>query len=233
MSDRPTLSPIPSPPAQRWREARLRYLPRTVFFLGLLLTVYLWNRSSSTAIFVAEAEIDQVDVCSAVAGVVSLSVGMLRPVRAGQVVAKIFPPSTPVYSSITGQPPESVSAVASMDGVVSRVLRRPGEFVAAGETILRVEATRSKRLKAFIRQPLPFEPKPGMIVEIRTRTASPQMALTKILQVGSTMEAISPALRRAMRMPTKSPPEFALRIYLAMPQGLKIRPGEDVDVLIH
>ena len=38
METRP-LPPIPTPPAQRWRQVRLVYLPRTVFAIGVGILV--------------------------------------------------------------------------------------------------------------------------------------------------------------------------------------------------
>ena len=125
-----------------------------------------------------------------------------------------------------------VPLIAPIDGVVSLVLRRVGETVTAGETILRISATQPERLTGFLRQPLVFEPKPGMKAEIRTRTAARLSATTTIIQVGPAMEPISPSLLAAMHLPTTPVPEPGLRVQLALPLGLKLRPGEHVDVVI-
>src|SRR4051812_27392286 len=81
------LGPIPTPAAQRWKEMRLIYLPRTVFGAGAILAAWLWTSWVSPATLVAEAEVEQADVRAAQAGVVaSLKVAMLQPVHAGEVV---------------------------------------------------------------------------------------------------------------------------------------------------
>ncbi|MBI4625554.1 MAG: hypothetical protein HY736_20320 [Verrucomicrobia bacterium] len=360
------LTPIPTPPAQRWREVRLIYLPRVVFALGVMVAALLWTRWVAPATLVAEADIVQADVRSAQAGVLaSLKVAMLQPVRAGEIVghvatanprlleatlaviraevgmlsatmqgatdrqrvvleferlqldwmshrvelaalkgrlqqteadlaraeplhrtglvtdesfdqlktnrdalaaqvneqSRLVAQMEPVIRSFASPDAQTaglssetalaaaikvqeaklrlaeeeltpVALVAPIDGVVSLVLRRLGETVTAGEIILRISATRSERLTGFIRQPIPFEPKPGMAAEIRTRTTSRQSANTKILHVGPVMEAISPTLLAAMRLPPMQVPEPGLRIQFALPEGLTLRPGEHVDVII-
>jgi multidrug resistance efflux pump len=123
--------------------------------------------------------------------------------------------------------------IAPMDGVVSAVLRHPGENVTAGEAVMRISATRSERLTGFLRAPFSFDPKPGMAAEVRTRNGKRQVATTKITEVGAAMEAIPPEILAAIRLPSNPPPEHALRIQLAIPNGLALRPGEVVDVVIH
>jgi multidrug resistance efflux pump len=126
-----------------------------------------------------------------------------------------------------------VPLVSPIDGVVAEVLRHPGENVNAGEVVMRVEARRSERLTGFLRQPLSIDPKEGMTVEVRTRSLPRQFATTKITAVGAAMEAMPPGIVGAMRLPTNPTPEHALRIQMALPVGLSLRPGEHVDVTIH
>jgi multidrug resistance efflux pump len=360
------LTPIPTPPAQRWREVRLLYLPRTVFVLGVIAAAVLWTRWVAPATLVAEADIVQADVRSVTAGVlVDLKVSMLQTVRAGEVIGHVatanprlldatlaviraevgmltatatgttdrqrvaleferlqldwmahrvelaalkgrlqqtesdLARAVPLHrtglvteesfeqlktnrdalaAQVTEQSrlvaqlepivrnfatPDAraaalssetalasainveeaklrlaeaelmpVALLAPIDGVVSLLLRRAGETVTAGEVILRISATRSERLTGFLRQPIPFEPKAGMTAEVRTRALSRQSGTTKILQVGPVMEAISPTLLAAMRLPPGQLPEPGLRIQFAIPAGLNLRPGEQVDVTI-
>lgn len=247
MDDPRLLGPIPTPPAQRWREIRLLYLPRTAFALGVLAAAWLWTHSVIPATIVAEADGAQADVRSARAGIVaSLTVSMFERVRAGDTVGYVKPiepraaDAAPVFS-VKGADPVSKSAelasapvplVAPIDGVISVVLRRPGEQVAAGDAVLRITSRRAERLTGFLRQPLPFEPKVGMAAEIRTRGLARQSAMTTVTGVGVAMEAIPASLVAAMRLPDKPAPEHALRIHLGVPDELKLRPGEHVDVII-
>lgn len=84
------LPPIPTPPAQRWREVRLVYLPRVMFGAAILLVAWMWNDSVAPATLVAEAEVAGTDVRAAQAGVVaSLKVALHQNVRAGEIVGHI------------------------------------------------------------------------------------------------------------------------------------------------
>jgi multidrug resistance efflux pump len=121
--------------------------------------------------------------------------------------------------------------IAPIDGVVAIILRRTGENLTAGEVVLRISATRSERLTGFLRQPLVVDPKPGMEVELRTRSEPRLSAASKVVQVGPAMEAISPSLLAAMRLPPNQPPEPGLRVQFALPPDFKVRPGEHVDVV--
>jgi len=366
MNDPRILGPIPTPPAQRWREVRLVYLPRTVFVVGVVVAAWLWSSWVAPATMIAEADVTQVDVRSAQAGVVAaLTTDLLKPVHRGDVLARIAPVNpqlldatlaviradvamlsatmsgatdrirvaqtfermqldwlkgradlaalrgklqlaesdlarmeplhakglisdqdyeqlkvnrdalvsqvaeqaqltsryeTVLHNSTT---PESQAAalssdssvaaaikvqeaklklaeeqltpqplLAPMDGVVSAVLRHPGEEVSAGDVVLRVTAGKAERLVGFLRQPLTVEPKPGMTAEIRTRGAHRVVATTKITDVGVAFEPIMASVQAAMHLPTNPPPEQALRVQFALPAGLTLRPGENVDVTL-
>jgi multidrug resistance efflux pump len=123
--------------------------------------------------------------------------------------------------------------IAPIDGVVTHLFRRSGEVVSGAEPILQISAVRSDRIIGFLRQPLPIEPKPGMEVEVRTRTLQRQMATSTIAQVGLQLEPITPTLLAAMRLPVSTvPTDFGLRIHVTVPAELGIRPGEYVDLIL-
>lgn len=122
--------------------------------------------------------------------------------------------------------------VAPIDGVVTQVYRRSGEVVSGAEPIVQISATRSERIIGFLRQPLPVEPKPGMEVEVRTRTFQRQIATARVAQVGLQLEPISPTLLAAMRLPISTiPTDFGLRVHVTVPPELALRPGEYVDLI--
>lgn len=363
METRP-LPPIPTPPAQRWREVRLIYLPRTVFVLGVILAALLWSRWVTPAALVAEAEVVGADVRSTQAGaLVGLRAGMLETVRAGQVIGEVANPNArllestlaviraeiamitatlqgvtdrqrvaleferlqlewmghrvelaglqgklqlaeaelarfePLHRSgmITAEAfdqikinrdalarqsaeqaamvaqieprirgfstPEQQAAglssesavaaairvqeaklklaeeqlrpeplVAPIDGVVSLVLRRAGETVAPGEVIVRINATKPGRVTGFLRQPVTAKPAPGAVAIVTTRGSPRVSGQAKVLQVGSAMEPIPPSFAAALHLPPNQPIESALRVVLAVPEGMKLLPGEHVDV---
>lgn len=127
-----------------------------------------------------------------------------------------------------------VPLIAPIDGVVTLLLRRSGETVAGGEPILQISAARPERIVGFIRQPITVDPKPGMTVEVRTRTFQRRVGEARIEAVGQQFEPISPTLLAAMRLPISTvPTEFGLRVHVSAPPGLTLRPGEQVDLIIH
>ena len=84
------LTPIPTPPAQRWREIRLLYLPRAMFFVAIAVVAWMWGGVVAPSSMVAEAEVLGSDLRAPQAGVVaSLTVALHQPVQAGQVVGHI------------------------------------------------------------------------------------------------------------------------------------------------
>ncbi len=360
------LTPIPTPPAQRWREVRLLYLPRALFLCGVVLVAWMWRQAVAPSSLVAEAEAVGSELRTTQDGVLAnLKVTLHQHVRAGETVGYVVAANSrlldatlaviraevgmlnatmqgatdrqrvaleferlqldwmnhrveraalqgklqqaeidlsraePLHRSglITEEnyeqlkiardmlvkqvdeknkliarlqpilPTMSVSdtkaaelsgesalaaavkvqdaklklaeeqlapvpLIAPIDGVVALVLRRPGEAVRAGEPILRLTATKPERLAGYLRQPLSFEPKRGMSAEIRTRGLTPKTAATKITEIGTALEPISPGMLTAMRLPTAPAPETALRIEFALPTGLELRPGEHVDVFL-
>jgi multidrug resistance efflux pump len=126
-----------------------------------------------------------------------------------------------------------VVLVAPLDGVVTQLHRRNGEIISTAEPILQITATHSTRIIGFLRQPLPLEPKPGMEVEVRTRTFLRRVGTSRVAQVGSQLEPISPTLLAAMRLPVAAiATDFGLRVHVTAPEGLTLRPGEQVDLII-
>ena len=363
METRP-LPPIPTPTAQRWRQVRLVYLPRTVFAIGVIVAAVLWSSWVTPSSLVAEAEIVGVDIRSTQAGaLVALKVGMLESVKAGQVIGQVANTNPGLLESTLGviraevamiaatmqgvtdrqrvaleferlqldwmgyrvelaglqgklqlaeaelarleplhrsgiitpeafdqvkinrdalarqskeqaamitqieprirafSTPEQQAAglssesavaaaikvqeaklklaeeqlrpeplVAPIDGVVSLILRRAGETVVPGEVIARINATKPSRITGFLRQPVSAKPAPGAVATVTTRGSPRVSGQAKILQVGSAMEPITPSLVAALHLPPNQPIESALRVVLAVPDGMKLLPGEHVDV---
>jgi len=118
---------------------------------------------------------------------------------------------------------------APVDGMVSLVYHRSGEAVTAGEPIVTISAFNSVRIVGYLRPPIISEPKVGARVEVRTRGAQQQVGVATILEVGSQMEAVAPALQGMMKIATI---DLGLPIGVSLPSNLKIRPGELVDLTL-
>lgn len=118
---------------------------------------------------------------------------------------------------------------APIDGVVGLVYRRAGEKVIRGEPILTISSSQSDRIVAYIRQPIPaILPTTNDIVLVRTRSFKRQTADAQILKVGAQMEPINPALLST----DSNRLEVGLPILVSLPLGLRLLPGEFVDISI-
>ncbi len=126
-----------------------------------------------------------------------------------------------------------VPLVAPIDGVVTLVHRKTGEAITVGEPIFQITAAGAAKIVGFIRQPVGESPKPGSTVEVRTRSLPRRSGTATIAQVGTQLEPISPTLLAALHLPvTHVPTELGLRVHVALPAGLALRPGEQVDLIL-
>ena len=84
------LPPIPTPPAQRWREFRIQFLPLIVFVLGVVAVVMLWGATIQPIGVIGEVEVTTADVLSLQDGqVVDLTIDRFSEVKAGQTIGYV------------------------------------------------------------------------------------------------------------------------------------------------
>jgi multidrug resistance efflux pump len=82
---------IPTPPALRWREFRIRVLPVFVFVAGVAASVWIWTQHLAAPTLVGEVEVRRAHVTSTLPGrVTRLNVDRFAEVRAGEVIAEVF-----------------------------------------------------------------------------------------------------------------------------------------------
>lgn len=117
---------------------------------------------------------------------------------------------------------------APMTGVISTIYHRAGEKVVRGVPILTITALHSDRIVGYLRQPINSRPTTNDTVIVRTRTQKRHFANGKILRVGTQMEMINPALIST----DSNRIEVGLPILVAVPEGMKLVPGEFVDLAI-
>jgi multidrug resistance efflux pump len=117
---------------------------------------------------------------------------------------------------------------APMDGIVSMIWKRPGEKVVRGDLIATISAPVSDRVIGYLRQPLGTLPTTNDSVVVRTRAARRQVASGQILRIGAQMELINPLLLS----PDATRQELGLPILIGLPPGLRLVPGEQVDLSI-
>jgi len=84
------LAPIPTPPAQRWREFRIQALPVLTFIGILCCVVMLWRNYVLPANVVARVEVVQSQIMTSVPGkLVDLRVKQYQRVTKGQVIGAL------------------------------------------------------------------------------------------------------------------------------------------------
>src|SRR6185436_9795074 len=84
------LAPIPTPPAQRWREFRIQALPVLTFIAVLVCVVVMWDRYVVPANLIGEVESLRVNVISSVPGTLrELKVARFQHVSKGEEIAQI------------------------------------------------------------------------------------------------------------------------------------------------
>lgn len=116
---------------------------------------------------------------------------------------------------------------APVSGRVNLIARYSGQNVVTGETIIAIVSEETPRIIAFLHTPLPFEPRDGMEVTVRRRSSKREQALAEISAVGPQMEPVTQALLRP-----GTTFEIALPIAVSIPEGMKLIPGELVDLII-
>jgi len=121
-----------------------------------------------------------------------------------------------------------ITLVAPMDGAI-QILRQSGENLSQGDPVITITATEPEKIISYLRQPIPFEPKVGMHVQVRTRSLQAQTALAAIRNVGTHFEQITNALAIGK---IGTPIDLGLPIEMNIPAGMKIRPGELVELTI-
>jgi len=119
---------------------------------------------------------------------------------------------------------------APISGVVTRLSRRNGEFVTAGEALLVVSSERTENIVGYVRQPIGFEPRVGERVLVRTRRGNTRRAAeAQILAIGGRLEFFSQPLRvRGF----DSSQERGLPVLISAPEILALHPGELVDLAL-
>lgn len=118
---------------------------------------------------------------------------------------------------------------APIDGTITAINFRSGESVTAGQFIVTIAADQPSRIVGYIRQPIRIEPQLGARVMIHTRGATRAFAPAQIMDVGAQLDAMPMALQSSVKL---TDIELALPVNISIPPGLKLRPGEFVDITL-
>lgn len=122
-----------------------------------------------------------------------------------------------------------ITVHAPIDGIISAVFHRAGESVTPGQPIVSVATLNPVRIVGYLRPPISDEPKPGTKVEVRTRSLPRAAAPAHIVEVGTQLETV-PAMLIGPMKPFNT--ELGLPVEISLPDSLKIRAGELVDIVI-
>jgi len=118
---------------------------------------------------------------------------------------------------------------APVDGMVNLIFHRTGEAIIAGEPIVTIAPYDSARIVSYIRAPVMSEPSVGTRVEVRSRGPRREVGFANIVEVGTQLENIAPALAAPVKF---SSVELGLPISVSLPPNLRLRPGELVDITL-
>jgi multidrug resistance efflux pump len=113
---------------------------------------------------------------------------------------------------------------APIDGTVTRVDARGGEHLTVGETILTIVSDQARFITGYLRPGQTIQPKPGMVVEVKSRSPLTQSFRSWVQSVGPGYEPLPAHLQFNPNVP-----ERVLTIQIALPEGTHLRPGESVD----
>lgn len=95
-----TLTPIPTPPAQRWREFRIQTLPVVTFLVVMVCVGMLWKQYVLPTNIIGEVEAVRANLISTVPGTLKeLKVSRFDRVTNGQVVAVISTMDTETFQA--------------------------------------------------------------------------------------------------------------------------------------
>lgn len=121
----------------------------------------------------------------------------------------------------------AIQITAPIDGMISYLNHQTGEFVMDGEPILSMNSMGSERIVGYLRQPYPFDPMVDMPVKVVTRSRQRHQFQSKILQVGAQLENITNELALIQPMTLV---DMGLPVVVDVPNGIRLRPGEMVDI---
>lgn len=208
------------------RELNYTYTPIAAFVIVAIIALVLWTKRLGPTTLLGEAETIDAIVSSPQPGVLaeaSKDIRIFSKVASGQIVTRV----------VGADPKNPIPLTAPIEGVITKIHRFPGDtnaVVAAGEPIMTVTAPRPDRIIAFLRQPLTFDPKPGMKVVIRPRARSRKT-------FDATIDKVSPQLapiRGALLPPGQTRVELGLPIIIEkIPAELALYAGEIVDLTIY
>ena len=158
-------------------------------------------------------------------------IARLRPAESGvSVLQKTVDSAIRAQQSELRALEESAVLRAPVSGVVSAILKRPGEVIVAAEPVLVMVSEEARRVIAYRRQPLGEIPSVGEAVRVRSRRQGGRTVAGKIMRVGPAVDAIPVGFLSGPRNSDKTL-ENGLPLLIEMEGGGEFVPGELVGVV--
>ena len=125
------------------------------------------------------------------------------------------------------KPRQTLKLTAPIDGVVSQILRWPGEAVRATEPILTITEIKPTEIIAYASEDQVDEIKKGLAVELVKKSVSKKIEVTRsqITFIGPSMEQLPPRLWRNPNIP-----EWGRPFMIKAPPQMKLVSGEVVGI---
>lgn len=118
-----------------------------------------------------------------------------------------------------------LEVLAPIDGTVGSTLRLIGENLQAGESIVAIQANETQRIIAYMQPPVAFEPEVGMRIEVMKRDFSRLTGEAEVIGVNRHFETLPVSMTGNTMAYAKGLP-----VFVSLPPGLALRPGELVDL---
>jgi multidrug resistance efflux pump len=118
---------------------------------------------------------------------------------------------------------------APISGMVTLVYRQQGENLVEGEPLITINSDWADRIVGYLRQPYVVDPQVGMSVLVTTREKKPRKFWAEISQIGAQLETITNSLAFVR---VGALVDSGLPVVIDVPKGMKIRPGETVDLVL-
>jgi multidrug resistance efflux pump len=121
----------------------------------------------------------------------------------------------------------TLSVVAPISGTVTFIYAQPGQSIPLGAPIATIASHTSDYIVTYIRQEQLLQPELGMAVEVRPRRRQRENLAARVERIGPQIELI-PEKQRILHDTNIF--EFGLPVWISMPDGGNLRPGEVVDL---
>jgi multidrug resistance efflux pump len=122
---------------------------------------------------------------------------------------------------------QPVILTAPISGIISRIDRKSGENIRAGDTVAVIRSSKPKSIIAYIKDYQGVDPREGDSVILRRHINSRMSAISTIKKVGPQIQTLPTRLQS-----TSNQTEYGLPVLIRYPEELNARPGEQVEVRI-